>query len=121
MIFIVRNMTELLGFQVMPVHPVLLNSDNDIHYVGITVCRVQHVLGVRVRPGKQIVHHFPYNGNPTRSLNTTSLKCCLPSSDPNDRWKKKSCMHMKVHRRLMQARFIQIHHIFTKKKRIILF
>ena len=25
--------------------------------------------------------HFPCNEKPTRALNTTSLKCCLPSTD----------------------------------------
>ena len=32
--------------------------------------------------------HFPYNENPTRTLNSTSLKCCLPSTDAIDRWEK---------------------------------
>jgi hypothetical protein len=32
--------------------------------------------------------HFPYNENPTRAINTTSLKCCLSSIDAIDRWKK---------------------------------
>jgi hypothetical protein len=32
--------------------------------------------------------HFPYNENPTRALNTASLKCCLPSTDVIDRWGK---------------------------------
>ena len=36
------------------------------------------VLDVRIEPGTR---HFPYNENPTRALNTTSLKCCLPSTD----------------------------------------
>ena len=43
------------------------------------------VLGVRVRPGTR---HFPYNENPTRALNTTSLKWCLPSIDAIDRREK---------------------------------
>ena len=34
------------------------------------------------------LHHFPYNENPMRALNTTSLKCCLPSIDSIDRGKK---------------------------------
>jgi hypothetical protein len=33
----------------------------------------------------QSFHDFPYNGNPMRALNTTSLKCCLPSTDAIDR------------------------------------
>ena len=33
--------------------------------------------------------HFIYNENPTRALNTTSLKCCLPSTDGIDRREKK--------------------------------
>ena len=32
-------------------------------------------------------HHFPYNENPTKA-NTSSLKCCLPSSDAIDRREK---------------------------------
>jgi len=32
--------------------------------------------------------HFTYNENPTRALNTTSLKCCLPSTDAIDRREK---------------------------------
>ena len=39
------------------------------------------VLGVRVRPGTR---NFPYNENPTRALNSTSLKYCLPSTDAID-------------------------------------
>ena len=37
----------------------------------------------------QSFHHFPYNENMTRALNTISLKCCLPSTDAIDRWGKK--------------------------------
>ena len=33
-------------------------------------------------------HHFLYNENPTRALNTTSLKCWLTSTDVIDRRKK---------------------------------
>ena len=36
----------------------------------------------------QSFHHFPHNENPTRALNTTSLKCCLPSTDAIDRREK---------------------------------
>ena len=32
--------------------------------------------------------NFPYNENPTRAVNTTSLKCCLPSTDAIDRQEK---------------------------------
>ena len=34
------------------------------------------------------VGYFAYNENPTRALNSTSLKCCLPSTDDNDRREK---------------------------------
>ena len=37
----------------------------------------------------QSFHHFPYNENQTRTLNTTSLKCCLSSTDAIDRQGKK--------------------------------
>ena len=30
----------------------------------------------------QLFQHFPYNENLTRALNTTSIKCCLPSTLP---------------------------------------
>jgi hypothetical protein len=29
-------------------------------------------------PETRSLHHFPYNENPTRALNTISLKYCLP-------------------------------------------
>jgi hypothetical protein len=32
--------------------------------------------------------HFSYNENPTRALNTASLKCCLPLIDAIDRREK---------------------------------
>ena len=35
-----------------------------------------------------LFHHFLYNDNLTRAINTTSLKCCLPSTDTIDRWEK---------------------------------
>jgi hypothetical protein len=34
------------------------------------------------------VRYFSNNENPTRALNTTSLKCCLPSTDAIDRREK---------------------------------
>ena len=34
------------------------------------------------------VRYFPNNKNPTRALNTCSLKCCLPSTDAIDRQEK---------------------------------
>ena len=39
------------------------------------------VLGVREDPETKSFRHFPYNENPTRAQNTSSLKCCLPSTD----------------------------------------
>ena len=44
--------------------------------------------------------------------NTTSFKCCLPSTDSIDKREK----FMKVHDRLMQARFIEIRQVFAKKR-----
>ena len=35
-----------------------------------------------------LFHQFPYNENPTRALNITSLKFCLPSNDAIDRWEE---------------------------------
>ena len=70
-------------FRVVPVHPGLTG------YAGLHKqwpwLHEHHnhwwrVLGVR--PGTR---HFPYYENPTRALNTTSLKCCLPSTFAIDR------------------------------------
>ena len=36
----------------------------------------------------QSFRHFPYNENPTRALNTVSLKCYLPSTFGIHRWKQ---------------------------------
>ena len=48
-----------------------------------------------ISPGKyesttlfQKFRHFYFNENPTRALNTTTLKCCLPSTDAIDRREK---------------------------------
>ena len=90
----------------------LVSRDYGVHEDGVTVCGVQHVLwvlGLRVRPGTQ---HFPYNENPTRALNTTSLKYCLSSTDAVDRRGKNSRMRMKIQGRLMLTRFIEIHQSF---------
>ena len=68
------------------------------------------VLGVRVRPGFQIPI---LNENPTRRYLTKILL------DINWRyWQagKNSHMRMKVQDRLMKARFIEIHQVFSKKK-----
>ena len=62
------------GFRVVPIHPELVTNDYGVHEVGVTVCGVQPILGVRVRPGTR---HFPWNENPTRALNTTSLTMVL--------------------------------------------
>ena len=36
------------GILVVPVNPGLVTSDYGVHEVGVTVCGVQHVLGVQV-------------------------------------------------------------------------
>ena len=63
------------------------------------------------------IHHFSYNGNPMRALNTMSL-CWSPSTDAIERWEKNSCIHMKVQGPLMKAHFIEIHQIFTKQNKV---
>ena len=66
----------------------LITSDYGVHEVGVTICEVQNVSGVRYNPETKSLCHFPYNENPTIALNTTSLKCCLPSTDAVDRREK---------------------------------
>ena len=58
-----------------------------VHKVGVTVCVVQHVLVYGYEPEIKSFSHCPYNEN-TRALNTTSLKCCLPSTDAIERREK---------------------------------
>ena len=74
------------GYRVVPVHPGLVTSDYGVHESGsLFVESSMSCLGVRVRPA---THHFPYNENPTRALNSTPLKCFLPSTDAIDRYEK---------------------------------
>ena len=40
------------GLWVVPLHPALVTSDYGFYEVGVTVCGVQHILGVRVQPQK---------------------------------------------------------------------
>ena len=54
------------------------NSDPDFNHWW-------QVLVIWVRPGN---YHFPHNENPTRALNTISLKYCLLSTDAIDRPEK---------------------------------
>ena len=53
----------------------------------------------------ELFHHFTYNENPMRALNTTSIKCCLPLTDTIDRQAKIHACVMKVQGHLMQACF----------------
>ena len=109
-------MTERFRLRVVPLHPGVVSSDYGVHEVGVTVCGVQHVvrvLGVRVRPGTR---HFPYNENPKKALNTTSFKCCLPSTYAIHKLGKNSRMRKVFQGRLIQARFIEIHKVLAKKK-----
>ena len=65
----------------------------------------------RYDPETKSSHHFPYNENPTRALNTT-----YSNADRHQViGRKNSRMHMTVHGCLMQARFIETHQIFTQK------
>ena len=47
------QLNTFIWFRVVPVHPGHVTSDYGVHEVGVTVCGVQHVLGVRVRRYKQ--------------------------------------------------------------------
>ena len=115
-IFIVRNMMERFGFRVVPVHPGLVTSYYGVQEVGVTVFGVQHVLAVRIRLGNQIV---PLISLQWKSEERTKhyLKCCLPSTEANDRRETNSRMRMKIQGHLMEACFFKIHQIFAKKKK----
>ena len=45
-------------FPVRNVHPGLVTSDNGVQEFGVTVFGLQHVLGLRIRPGNPIVPSF---------------------------------------------------------------
>ena len=68
------------GFRIVPVHPGLRRHAG-FHKPGTRLHEHHNhwrrVLGVQVRPGN---NHFLYNENQTTALNTTLLKCCLPST-----------------------------------------
>jgi hypothetical protein len=51
-------MMEQFYFRAVPVHLGLVTSDYGVHEVRVTVCRVKHILGVRVRAGNQILPSF---------------------------------------------------------------
>ena len=66
----------------------LYTSDYGVHEIGVTLCEVQRVLrvlGVWIRAGTR---HLLYNENLIRTLNTKSLKYCLPSTHTIDRQEK---------------------------------
>ena len=80
---------------------------------------VQHHVGNRGHPCSTLwwlFDHVVYNGNLTRSQNTTSIKCCFPSSDAIYRQEKNSGMCMKVQGHLMRVYLIEIHKVFANKK-----
>ena len=71
---------ERFGFLVVPAHPGLVTSDYCVHEVGANVeSSMSEVYGYD--PETKSPRHFPYNENPLRELNTTPLKCCLPSTN----------------------------------------
>ena len=49
---------EQFGFWVVSIHPGLVTSNYGVHGVGVTVCRVQHVLDVWIWPRNQRVPSF---------------------------------------------------------------
>ena len=65
----------------------------------------------QVFANKNEVEYFSNNENPTRALNTSSLKCCLPSTYAIDKREKNARMRTKIRGCLIQARFIQIHQV----------
>ena len=78
-------MTKRFGFRVVPLHPG--HAERHEHWPRLHEHHNHwwRVLGGRVGTGNR---NFPYNENPKRPLNTTSLKCCLPSTDAIDRREK---------------------------------
>ena len=65
---------------------------------------------------------FGYNPEPfifltmTRALNTTSLKCCLPSTDAIDKGKKLHAGVLRVKVALFKRASFEIPQVFAKKK-----
>ena len=82
------KITERFGFQVIPIHSRHAGLHKQWPRLHEHHNHWWRVLSVRVRPGNKSFRHFAYNENPTRALNTTSLKCCLPSTDAIDRREK---------------------------------
>jgi hypothetical protein len=55
------------GIRVVPVDPGLVISDYGVHEVGITVCAVQHILGIWLYFRNQIVLSFSSQGKSDES------------------------------------------------------
>ena len=76
------------GFRVVPINPGLIASDSGVREVAITVLEFSMSWVHGYDPEIKSFPLFPYNENPTRALNTNSLKCCLSSTNAIDRRKK---------------------------------
>jgi hypothetical protein len=105
--FSLRKMVERFGFWVVSIHPGLFTSDYGIHEVGITLCGVQHVLGVR--PRNQVILSFSLQWKSDESPRHYPTQMLLAIN-----WSllvdgKYSHMHMRV-----QGCFIEIHQFFAK-------
>ena len=56
------------------------STNNDPNFMN-TIITGNESWVYRYNPETKLFRHFPYNENSWRALNTTSLKCCLPSTD----------------------------------------
>ena len=112
-IFIGRKMTESFGFRGRTRTPKTCWTTQTVTPTSLWLLAVPQTQEAIER--KAISFHSPYNENPTWALNTTSLKCRFPSIDAIDR-QKNSLMGINVQGHLMQACFIEIQQVFTKKK-----
>ena len=106
-------MVERFGFRVVPIHPGVVTSDYGVHKVGVTICGVQHVLGVWVRPRNQIVLSLSLQWKSDKRTKHYFTQMLLAINWCYWQVGKNSGMHMKVQGHLMQACLIET---ITKKK-----
>ena len=94
-------------FPVVPVHPGLAGIHKQWPYFINTIITGDESWVYGYDPEPDI---FAYNENPTKALNTNSLKWYLPSNGATDRREK-------VHACVGQFKlFVEIHQVFAKKK-----
>ena len=91
---------------------ILIPSDYGVHEVGVTVCEVQHVLGVWIKLRNKIVPSFSLQWKSDESTKHYLTQMLLAINWRYSQAGKNHARVWNVQGRLMQARFIEIQQVF---------